>query len=335
MQAAYLFGPRDLRLVERDLPALRPGDVRVRVGYSGLCGTELHLYTGMVFGQPATEPQPMGHEFSGTVVEIGPEVTALHVGDRVTAIPGGPCYQCELCRIGRPSMCPNRVSLRSGAWAHEIVLPAQIAWRIPDDVSDRAAALTEPLACAVRAVDRSAMRSGDRVCVVGGGPIGLLIASVVKASGARTLIVSEPRPFRRELAHRLGADVVVDPTAEDLATVVRGATDGMGCDVVFEAVGHPATVETAIALAAPGGTVMIAGVADRDHVARFKPQELFFKELTIRGTKGVTWGVDRALRWLGKLDLEPIITHTLPLSEAQAAVELALSGEAGKVYLRP
>jgi D-arabinitol dehydrogenase (NADP+) len=109
----------------------------------------------------------------------------------------------------------------------------------------------------------------------------------------------------------------------------------MGCDVVFEAVGHPKTIETAIGLAAPGGTVLIAGVADRDHVASFNPQELFFKELTIRGTKGVTWGVDRALRWLGKLDLEPVITHTLPLAEAPAAVELALSGEAGKVYLQP
>ena len=335
MRAAYLFGTRDLRVVDRDLPALRPQDIRVQVAYSGLCGTELHLYGGMVFGQRATAPQHLGHEFSGTVLEVGAEVTSLKVGDRVTAIPGGPCYQCELCRIGRPSMCPNRVSLRSGAWAPEIVLPAQIAWRVPDDVSDRAAALAEPLACAVRAVDRSDLRSGDRVCVVGGGPIGLLIAAIAKASGARTLVVAEPKPYRRGLAEKLGADMVVDPTTQDLGGIVREATDGMGCDVVFEAVGHPKTIETAIALAAPGGTVLIAGVADHDHIASFNPQELFFKELTIRGTKGVTWGVDRGLRLLGKLDLEPLITHTLPLEEAPAAVELALSGEAGKVYLQP
>lgn len=335
MQAAYLFGTRDLRVVDRELPALRPQDVRVRVAYSGLCGTELHLYTGMIFGQAALEPQALGHEFSGTVVETGAEVTTLRVGDRVTAIPGGPCYECELCRIGRPSMCPNRVSLRSGAWAPEIVLPARIAWRIPDDVSDRAAALTEPLACAIRAVDRSELRSGDHVCVVGGGPIGLLIAAVARASGARDLTLVEPRPYRRQLALKLGADRAVDPGANDVAAVVREATGGMGCEVVFEAVGHPKTIETAISLAAPGGMVLVAGVADRDDTASFKPQELFFKELTIRGTKGVTWGVDRALRWLGKLDLEPLITHTLPLAEAPRAVELALSGEAGKVYLRP
>jgi len=335
MQAAYLFGTRDLRVVERELPPLRPQDIRVRVAYSGLCGTELHQYGGMVYGAPTNWPVAMGHEFAGTVLEVGAEVASLKVGDRVTAIPGGPCYQCELCRIGKPSMCPNRVSLRSGSWAPEIVLPAQIAWKVPDDVSDRAAALSEPLACAIRAVDRSEMRSGDRVCVIGGGPIGLLIAAIAKASGARTLVVAETKPYRRQLARRLGADLAVDPTGEDLAGLVRDATDGTGCEVVFEAVGHPKTIETAISLAAPGGMVLVAGVADRDHVAGFKPQELFFKELTIRGTKGVTWGVDRALRWLGKLDLEPLITHTLPLAQAPEAVELALSGEAGKVYLQP
>jgi 2-desacetyl-2-hydroxyethyl bacteriochlorophyllide A dehydrogenase len=333
--SAYLYGTRDLRLVERDPLRLRPQDVRVEVAYSGICGTELHLYGGMVYGAPATQPQPLGHEFSGRVVEVGSDVTSVRVGDRVTAIPGGPCYQCELCRIGRPSMCPNRVSIRSGAWAASLVLPAQIAWRVPDDVSDRAAVLTEPLACAIRAVDRSELRSGDRVCVVGGGPIGLLVVAMARAAGARTVLLSEPRAFRRQLGERLGADRTIDPAAGDIAAAVDEATAGLGCDVVFEAVGHPRTIEQAISVAAPGGTVVVVGVADRDAVASFKPQELFFKELTIRGTKGVTWGVDRALRWLGRLDLEPLITHELPLLEARQAVELALSGDSGKVVLRP
>jgi len=333
MLAAFLYGPADLRLVEREPLPLRPEDIRVEVAYSGICGTELHLYGGMVFGAPATAPQPLGHEFSGRVVEVGADVTTLRLGDRVTAIPGGPCYQCELCRIGRPSMCPNRVSIRSGAWARTLALPARIAWRIPDDVSDRAAALTEPLACAVRAVDRAELASANRVVVIGGGPIGLLIVAVAKASGAQTVILSEPSAYRRRLGERLGADRAIEPAA--LAAAVRELCGAMGADVVFEAVGHPRTVEQAIGLAAPGGMVLIAGVADLDAVASFKPQELFFKELTIRGTKGVTWGVDRALRWLGRLDLEPLITHELPLAQARQAVELCLSGEAGKVVLRP
>src|SRR5436190_1688021 len=173
MKAAYLFGPRDVRIVEREPLALRADDVRVEVAYSGICGTELHLYGGMIFGTPMTEP---------------------------------------------------------------------------------AAALTEPLACAIRAVDRSEMRTGDRVCVIGAGPIGLFVVAMAKAAGASTLIVSEPRAARRALAERLGADIVVDPTDGSLDGVVRDATHGMGADVVFEAVGHPSTVEQAIGVAAPGGT---------------------------------------------------------------------------------
>jgi 2-desacetyl-2-hydroxyethyl bacteriochlorophyllide A dehydrogenase len=335
MLGAYLYGPRDLRLVEQEPDTLSPTEARIDVACSGICGTELHLYAGMIYGAPATRPQPMGHEYAGRVSEVGSAVTTLQVGDRVTSIPGGPCQRCLLCRTGRPSMCPNRVSGRRGSWAPSLVVPAELVWRLPDDVSDRLGALTEPLACAVRAVDRAELRAGDRVCVIGAGPIGLLVQTIAQAAGARTTIISETSPYRRALAARMGADRVVDPRQDDLATVVRDQTDGVGADVVVEAVGLPATIEQAIAVAAPGGTVVIVGVADRDARASFNPQEVFFKELTIRGTKGVTHGVDRAIRWLSRLDFDPIITHTFPLAQARDAVELALGGAAGKVLLEP
>lgn len=335
MQAVYLYGPRDLRLIEQAPDTLGDDEVRIDVAVSGICGTELHLYAGMIFGAPATTPAALGHEYAGRVVEVGARVTTLAPGDRVTSIPGGPCYRCLLCRTGRPSMCPNRVSGRRGAWAPSLVVPAQICWKLPDTVPDDLATLTEPLACAIRAIDRSELRSADRVVIIGAGPIGLLIMKVAQATGARTIIISETSPYRRDMARRLGADVVVNPHEEDLPGIVRHLTDGLGAEVVFEAVGHPATVEQAIALAAPGGMVLIAGVADRDARAAFHPQEIFFKELTIRGTKGVTEGIDRALRWLSRLDLAPLITHTFPLAQAQAAVDLALAGQAGKVLLRP
>jgi threonine dehydrogenase-like Zn-dependent dehydrogenase len=155
------------------------------------------------------------------------------------------------------------------------------------------------------------------------------------ASGAQTVLVSEPSPYRRALAQRLGADVVIDPRAADPIEVVRDMTDGLGADVVFESVGLPATIEQAIALAAPGGTVAIVGVTDLDARATFAPQELFFKELTIVGSRESTHAADRSLRWLGKLDLAPLITHTFPLSDVQSALDLALSGQAGKVLLEP
>src|SRR6476646_2953175 len=202
MQAAYLFGPRDLRFVEREPLALVPDEVRIQVACSGICGTDIHMYAGMVFGSAATEPRFMGHEFSGRIVEIGSAVTNLAVGDRVTVIPNTPGGTCSLCRSGRGPVCPRRRTLRSGSWAPTIVVPAQDTSRVPANVSDRYAALTEPLGCAVRAVDRSKLRPGDHVAVIGAGPIGLFAAMVARASGARTTIVSEPRAYRRAIAEQ-------------------------------------------------------------------------------------------------------------------------------------
>ena len=335
MQCAYLFGPRDLRFVDREPLLLGPTDVRVEIACSGICGTDLHVYIGMVFGSPISEPRPFGHEFAGRVTEVGHDVSTLAVGDRVTAIPNSPCGKCALCRSGRAPVCQNRVTFRSGAFAPSIVAPAQNVYRLPDNVSDRLGALTEPFACAVRAVDRSELRSGDRVCVIGGGPIGLFALAVAKASGASLAIVSEPRSYRRDMAKALGADLVVDPTETDLTEAVRDLTDGIGADVVFEAVGTPRTIESALSVAAPGSTVVIIGVTDVDAQAAFRPQDMFFRELTIRGTKGPTFAVERAIRWLATLDVGSVVTHTFPLLQATEAIELGLSGNAGKILLEP
>lgn len=335
MQCAYLFGPRDLRLVERDPLPLGPEDVRVEVACSGICGTDLHVYGGMVFGSASNEPRPFGHEFAGRVVEIGSAVTTLDIGERVTAIPNTPCGKCSLCRAGRGHACQNRGGLRSGSWAQTVVIREQNVFQLPERVSDRLGALTEPLACAVRAVDRSDLRSGDRVCVVGGGPIGLFVAAVAKASGASTVIVSEPRSYRRDLAGALGVDVVVDPTTEDVRSVVFDLTDGLGADVVFEAVGHPKTIESAVGVAAPGATVVVVGVTDAAAQITISGQELFHRELTIRGTRGPTFAVERAIRWLATVSFEPMLTHSFPLWRVQEAIDLGLSGETGKILLIP
>jgi len=335
MQCAYLYAPGDLRLVEREPLALRPDDVRVDVAQTGICGTDLHVYGGMVFGRAATEPVAFGHEFSGRVVEVGSNVTTFSVGERVTAIPNTPCGKCGLCRSGRAHVCQNRVTLRSGSWAPSLVLPAQNVYHLPDAVSDRLGALTEPLACAVRAVDRSELRSGDRICIVGAGPIGLFVLAVAKASGAQTIVVSEPRPYRQELARRMGADIVVDPRESDLAMAVREVTDGIGADVVFEVVGHPRTIAQAVECAAPGATVIIVGVTDAAAQVTIPGQQIFHRELTIRGTRGPTYAVERAIRWLAKLDFEPVMTHTFPLVQVNEAIQLGLSGDAGKILLEP
>lgn len=335
MQAAYLFGPRDLRFVETRPALLGADDVRVEVAQTGICGTDIHVYQGMTLGPASSEPRPFGHELSGRVVEVGGAVQGFRVGDRVTAVPNTPCARCSLCRSGRASVCQNRVGLRGGSWAASIVVPAQNLFHLPDDVSDELGAATEPMACAVRAVDRAGITPGDRVCVVGAGPIGLFVAAVAKASGASRVIVSEPKAYRRELAKRVGADYVVDPAEVDAAEAVRDLTDGLGAEVVVEAVGAPKTIEQAATFTAPGATLLVVGVPDAASRVSLPGQDFYAKEITIRGTRGPTHMVERAIRLLATLDVAPVITHTFPLARAVDGIALSVAGNAGKVMLTP
>ncbi len=335
MQCAYLYAPRDLRFVEREPLPLGPDDVRIAVAASGICGTDLHVYSGFVLGAPPKGPVAFGHEFSGRIVELGSAVKGFELGERVTALPNTPCGKCALCRSGRAPVCRQRVGLKSGSWAPSLVAPAQNVFRLPDNVSDRLGALTEPLACAVRSVDHAGIRVGDRVCVIGAGPIGLCTAMIARAAGAQTTMVSEPRAYRRDLAKQVGVDHVIDPKSVDLTGAVRDLTDGFGADVVFEAVGHPATIEQAIAVAAPGATIVVIGVANADARADFPAQVFYDKEITLKGTRGPTFAVERALRWLGTLDFEPVLTHSFPVLQANEAIQLGLTGDTGKILLMP
>lgn len=335
MRAAYLFGTNDLRFVETKPPLIGADDVRVEVAKTGICGTDIHVYQGMAFGPASGEPRPFGHEFSGRVTEVGGAVQGFCVGDRVTAVPSTPCGRCSLCRSGKASVCQSRVGLRGGSWAASVVAPAQNLFHLPDDVSDELGAATEPMACAVRAVERAGITPGDRVCVVGAGTIGLFVTAVAKASGASSVIVSEPKAYRRDLATRVGADAVIDPAGTDAAEAVRALTGGLGAEVVIEAVGVPRTIEQAATFAAPGATLLIVGVPDAAALVSFPGQDFYAKEITIRGTRGPTHMVERAIRLLATLDVAPVVTHTFPLAHAVEAIELSVAGNAGKVMLQP
>ncbi|MDQ6671845.1 MAG: zinc-binding dehydrogenase [Chloroflexota bacterium] len=333
--SAYLLGAGDVRFLEQPVRELGANDVRVAIVYTGICGTDLHLYQGMQFYSTPHGPRPLGHEASGRITEIGAGVGDFHVGDRVALIPGAPCRTCALCRNGRPSVCSARLGPRSGMWSRSVIAPAAIVYHLPDGISDQVGALAEPLACAVRAIDRTGLRSGDRVCILGGGPIGLMLLALARASGASATVVSEPRPFRRALAQQLGADHAVDPVTGDVAAVVSELSGGLGADVVFEAVGSPHTVEQALTLVAAGGSVMLVGVADPKERVSFSPAEMFAREITIRGSKESVDTGQRVFNWLGRLDLQPLITHTLPLAAVEKGLRVAAQGDSGKVLLKP
>jgi threonine dehydrogenase-like Zn-dependent dehydrogenase len=195
--------------------------------------------------------------------------------------------------------------------------------------------MAEPVSCAVHALDLAQMRTGSSVAIIGAGGIGLSLLQLSKRSGAAVAVLSEPDPRRRALAKELGADVVVDPKAEDANEAVRAATDGLGADVVFEAVGHPATCEQALQVAAKGARIVLVGVNPPAAEMKIKPFDLFSRELTITASYMRPYSFGRALRWLMALDVEPILGPVYPLDQTLTAIH-ALRDKVGiKPIVKP
>lgn len=332
MRSAVWYGGEDIRVEEIPDPALAPDEVRIRVVVSAVCGTDVHALDG---GFPLfVPPRVMGHEFSGVVEEIGSAVTKARPGDRVSVEPGMVCNSCWYCRNGQENLCLDR-KLSPGAYSSHIVVPARLLWKLPEGMSFETASMAEPVACAVHALDMVQMRSGSSVAVIGAGGIGLSLLQLSMHSGAAITILSEPDPKRRALAKELGADVVVDPRSEDPLEAVRAATGGLGADVVFEAVGHPATCETAIQVAGKGARVMLVGVNPPNAELKVKPFDLFSRELTIMASYMRPYSFGRALRWLTKLNVEPILGPSFALDDTLGAIHALRDKQGVKPYVLP
>jgi 2-desacetyl-2-hydroxyethyl bacteriochlorophyllide A dehydrogenase len=255
--------------MSREVPSPGPGELRVRVEASGLCGTDLHIASGEYpFASPGVT---LGHEFSGTVVGVGEGVDAFSEGDRIVVDPNIPCRVCRYCHDSRPHLCENPQAVgvtRDGGLSEFALLPVSQAYRVPEELPSEAAVLTEPLACALHAVDLGGLRPGERTLVLGAGPIGILCSMLLVAAGASEVLVSEPNLGRRERIRHIGAEPL-DP--EPLS--------GQVTDRVFECVGRPETIAAAVEAASPGGTVMWVGVAPPDAEVSVKPYDIFSREL--------------------------------------------------------
>jgi (R,R)-butanediol dehydrogenase/meso-butanediol dehydrogenase/diacetyl reductase len=256
MRAVVSKSPGELVVENVPEPKPAPGQAVLRVLACGICGSDLHLHQHKLLPPGSI----MGHEFCGEVME---SVGGLRAGERVCAIPNLSCGTCERCRSGLGAYCTTQVpiglGLPNGAFAEYVAIAAHEAIRVPEGVGTDLAALVEPLAVGVHAVNAGRMRRGERCLVVGAGPIGLAIALWARHFGAREVIVSERAAGRRALAERLGATRVVDPQREDLAALLERAAPG-GPDVVFEAVGAPGLIEDCVARVRFRGRVVVAGV---------------------------------------------------------------------------
>jgi len=320
-------------------PSPAPDQVKLKIAAAGICGTDIHIINGRWTCHP---PVVLGHEFCGTVVDVGSLVKGFKPGDRVVASnPARTCGRCSYCRAGNPFMCRERVSagyMIDGAFAEYLCIVVDQCHTLPDNVTFRQAAAGEPLAVAVRAViERSSVHTGDLVLVSGPGCIGLLTVLVAKLEGARVVIAGIERDkCRMELAKSLGIDNVVNASRENLVEVVRSMSKGEGADVVFECAGDPASLDVCLDAVRKGGTVVQAGV----YPSRVETEinRVMMKELSFIGTYGYVWTTwQRSLRLLaeGKIDTEAIISHEFPLHRFEEAFRTSQERLGTKVIFNP
>lgn len=269
MKAALWYDTKDIRVETIPEPSLEKDQVKVKVYYCGICGSDLHEYLAGPIFIPVEEPHPiskdkapivMGHEFAGVVAAVGEDVTGIEVGDRVCVEPIYSCGTCHSCRKGHYNVCEHLgfigLSGGLGGFSEYSVVPSKMIHKIPDNMTWEQAALVEPAAVAVHAVRQSDLKIGDSVAVIGTGPIGLLVIQAAKAAGASKIAAVEVSPERRDFAKQAGADLVIDPLERDAIQAVKEFTDGLGVDVAFEAAGIEAAIHTAIESTKPEGNVV-------------------------------------------------------------------------------
>jgi 2-desacetyl-2-hydroxyethyl bacteriochlorophyllide A dehydrogenase len=332
-RAAIWRGDDELHVDDWELPALAPNDVLVAVFACGVCGSDLHVLSG---GFPGLEPPVvLGHEPAGTIAAVGAAVRDFAPGDAVTWEPNVACGHCFHCREGEDvNLCDQRVRV-SGSFADHTVVPVAALHRLPEGCDMKVATLAEPLSCALYAFDRGGVRIGSSVAIVGAGTIGLLLLLLARAAGAGSVMISDPNPAKRRLAESLGADLAVDPTAEDVAQAARAATGGRGFDVAFEAVGMPRAVQDTIAVVRAGGHALLVGVSKPGETASVDLLSLQRRDLTLSACWVRRHTFQRAVALLGSLPLTGLLSHEVALDDVEQAIQLLREGEAIKVLVVP
>jgi L-iditol 2-dehydrogenase len=335
MKTLQLIGPGELRLVDEAPPVPGPGEELVRVKAVGICGSDLHWYSESGIGDVRlSQPVLLGHEAAG-VIESGPRA-----GLRVAIDPAMPCEKCEQCRAGHAHFC---TALHfAGDGVTDGVLRELVAWPsdslvpVPDTLTDADAAMLEPLGVGLHAIRLGEMRPGERVGVFGCGPIGLFLIQLARASGATTIVATDLLPHRLAAARAAGATVTALVASGSERAELRAATDGHGVDVAFEAAGTDDSVDTAVKLAAPGGTVVIVGISSADRTT-FTASPARRKGLTIKISRRMNRVYPEAIRLVeaGLVDVRSVVTASHPLREFKAAFAAAASREGLKIIVRP
>lgn len=318
MLAARIDSPGYARTLQVDPLEPGPNEVTVAVRRAGICGTDIHILHGEFGGVYPIVP---GHEFSGVVDAVGPGVTTVKVGDRVTADPNLACGECANCRREAWNHCERWEAVGvtlPGAFAERVTVPASSVYPI-GDLSFEAAALAEPLACVVWGMRRVAVRDDDRVLMFGAGPMGCLMLQALLAEGVRDILVVEPNASRLETAGALGAH----RTVADLAHLPPADTASFS--LVVDVVGRPELLEAGLPFLRPRGRLWAFGVCAQGDLARISPYEIFRRDLSVVGSFALCRTIPESLALLqnGAVDVERIVSHVLPLSDFTEGLRLA------------
>ena len=334
-QAAFYEGNRKIRIGSQDPAAPGYGEAQLKVSHCGICGTDLHIFHGAM-DKRVTMPQVLGHEMSGTVHQLGEAVEHFRIGDRVTVMPLAPCGDCPACAAGHQHICHHLKFMgidTPGAFQTYWTVPASAVCRLPDSLSLKHGALIEPLAVACHDVRLAAVKEGDQVVVLGGGPIGMLVALVAQQAGA-DVILSEINPYRVELARSLNMEAI-NPRETDLTALVMQKTHHAGADVVFEVSGSPAGAAVMTELLRTRGlAVVVAIFAQAPKIDLFR---FFWRELRLQGVRvyepqDFTDAI--ALAASRRLPLDELITDLRPLSALKSGFEdMEKGGQVMKILL--
>ncbi|QUH30651.1 MDR/zinc-dependent alcohol dehydrogenase-like family protein [Vallitalea guaymasensis] len=342
MKALVAYAPMDYRLEEVDVPRAGEGEIVIKLEACGVCAGDIKAYRGAPSfwggeGNPAYIKAPMipGHEFIGTIVEMGPNVKGdFKLGDRVISEQIVPCWECKFCKTGRHWMCQkhdvygfqNNVN---GGMAEYMKFPKEsLNYHVPKDLPIEKAILIEPYACSKHCVDRGNIGNEDVVVLSGSGTLGLGMVGAIKQKNPKLLIVLDLKDDRLELAKKFGADMVMNPAKEDVIEKIMELTEGYGCDVYIEATGHPKSVQQGLEAIRKMGTFVEFSVfkdlatADWSIISDRKELNLFGAHLS-------PYCYEPVIEWIGngKLPTEGVVTHKLPLEEWKKAFEIAEKGD--------
>ncbi|MFW5976434.1 MAG: zinc-dependent alcohol dehydrogenase family protein [Bacillota bacterium] len=314
MKAAVFNKPGKIEVKEISKPGLSSGEVLVKVKATGICGTDHHIFQGEA---PADFPVVPGHEMSGVVEKKAENVTKVDPGDKVTVNPNIHCGHCYYCQRGEINLCENLQAVgvtQNGGFAEYVVIPETNIHKLEDEISFEEGAMIEPISCCLHGIDLADIKPGDKVVIIGGGAIGLILAQLARISGAAEVFISEPEKSRQLIAKELGFNKIYSPEA-----INKSLFDfsDPGADIVIEAVGLETTIRQSLKLVRSGGTVLLFGVSPENLDIPLSPFQVYKKELTIKGSNINPFVTERALDLLNsnKVIVDNLISSTYVLEQ--------------------